>query len=181
MNRRLQGHTDIPLNSQGQAQARQLQDYFQRNPVELFVTSDLSRAQETAHIANSQLQKPLVLNPALREVSLGALEGMTVQEAHDKFGLPAWEQWQSINPDHLDFRFPQAESPREAIARITQALQEICHSETFKHAAISTHGFVLRRFLHSLRPDLTEVLPTPNCVVYTVTWDVQKKEFSFLF
>lgn len=177
----MQGHTDIPLNPEGQQQARQLQDYFRQNPVDFFVTSDLSRARETAQIANEHLKRPLVMNPALREVSLGVLEGMTLQEAHDTFGASAWEQWSSINPLHLDFRFPQAESPREAITRFGEALRTICHRESFNHAAISTHGFILRRFLHSLRPDLKEVLPTPNCVVYTVTWDVQNKEFSFLF
>ncbi|NUN06452.1 MAG: histidine phosphatase family protein [Bdellovibrio sp.] len=181
MIRRMQGHTDIPLNPEGQAQARQLQDYFKQNPVEFFVTSDLSRAHETAQIANEQLRRPLVINSALREVSLGVLEGMTLQEAHDQFGVSAWEQWTSIDPQHLDFRFPQAESPREAITRFSDALRALCHQENFAHAAVSTHGFVLRRFLHSLRPDLTEVLPTPNCVVYSVTWDAQKKEFSFLF
>ncbi|HEY1078572.1 MAG TPA: histidine phosphatase family protein [Bdellovibrio sp.] len=179
--RRMQGHTDIPLNPEGQQQARQLQEYFKQNPVDFFVTSDLSRARETAQIANEHLKRPLVMNPALREVSLGVLEGMTLQEAHDTFGVSAWEQWSSINPLHLDFRFPQAESPREAITRFGEALRTICHRESFNHAAISTHGFILRRFLHSLRPDLKEVLPTPNCVVYTVTWDVQNKEFSFLF
>lgn len=178
--RRMQGHTDIPLNLEGRKQAETLQPYFQENPVELFGSSDLQRAKETATIANAQLLRPLVIFPGFREVYLGTLEGMTLEEAHEEFGMDAWEKWTSIHPAHDDFRFPQAESAREAIERFTQTLKQFCREHSFAHAGLCTHGFVMRRFLHTLRPDLGETLPTPNCVVYKVQWDEKSERFSFL-
>lgn len=177
----MQGHTDIPLNQEGQLQARGLQEYFLRHPVDFFFSSDLQRAHETARIANEQIQKPLYTEPSLREVSLGVLEGMELQEAQSQFGSDAWAQWSSLDPQHLDFRFPEAESPREAISRMTLALQNICLNYDFQNVGICTHGYIMRRFLHSLRPDLTEMIPTPNCVVYTVTWSESSRKFQFLF
>lgn len=177
--RRIQGHTDIPLNSEGQNQALSLQSYFQENSVDLFMTSDLVRAHETARIANSLLAKPLHVSPAFREVNLGELEGLTLQEAHDRFGMESWQKWVSVDPVHSDFCFPKAESARKSIERFTQALKDFCMRHEFNSAGLCTHGLVMRRFLHSLRPELQELLPIPNCVVYKVEWDSEKDLFYF--
>lgn len=178
--RKMQGHTDIPLNEEGRQQALKLQTFFKQNPVELFATSDLSRAQETTKIANAKLQLPTETFSGLREAYLGALEGLTLAEAHERFGVEPWEKWTSINPAHYEFAFPEAESSRQAVTRFQQTLQIFCTEYSFKTAGVCTHGFILRRFLHSLRPDLTDPLPIPNCVVYTIHWDEKSNKFSFL-
>lgn len=178
--RRMQGHTDIPLNAEGRLQAQTLQTFFQQNSVELFASSDLIRAQETARIANTYLQKPFHVSAQFREVNLGVLEGLTQIQAHEKFGMSSWEKWTSLNPADFDFCFPQGETTNAAIARFSKALESFCDSQSFTTAGICTHGLVLRRFLHSLLPDLTEPLPIPNCVVYTVKWDSKKRVFSAL-
>ncbi|KHD89983.1 MAG: hypothetical protein OM95_00160 [Bdellovibrio sp. ArHS] len=147
--------------------------------MDLFAASDLSRAQETARIANSVLVKPLHISVGLREVYLGDLEGLTLQEAHEKFGMESWQKWTSTDPAHLDFCFPNAESPRQSILRFTQALTDFCCQHSFSSAGVCTHGLVMRRFLHSLRPELQELLPIPNCVVYKVAWDSDKNVFYF--
>lgn len=177
--RKMQGHTDIPLNEEGRRQALELQSFFQQNPVELFATSDLKRAQETTQIANAQLQLPTKIFSGFREAYLGVLEGLTLTEAHDQFGIEAWEKWTSIDPSHYDFAYPEAESSRQAVSRFSQTLETFCLENSFQKAGICTHGFILRRFLHSLRPDLKEPLPIPNCVVYTVHWDEKSKQFLF--
>nr|BFD66431.1 histidine phosphatase family protein [Bdellovibrio sp. HAGR004] len=177
--RRLQGHTDIPLNSEGQNQALALQDFFQHNPVDLFVSSDLSRARQTAEIANTQLAHPLFISSHFREVFLGDIEGWTREEVAEKFGAPAWENWLAIQNHDGDFRFPGAESSNQAIQRFAAGLTELCKQKDFKAAGLCTHGLIMRRFLHSLRPDLIEALPTPNCVVYTVKWDPSAEKFIF--
>jgi len=177
--RRMQGHTDIPLNEEGRKQAQALQQYFKENPVDLFVSSDLSRAQETAAIANAHLKQPLLLYPGFREVSLGILEGMTQEEVRRQFGDESWEKWASLHPENADFHYPQAESSRQAVMRFSMSLKIFCKEHSFSHAGLCTHGFVMRRFLHTLRPDIKEALPIPNCVVYTVEWDAATDSFSF--
>lgn len=179
--RRMQGHTDIPLNAEGRQQAITLQSYFQENPVDLFMSSDLIRAHETAQIANAQLQVPLHSSPGFREAYLGVLEGMTQLEAHEKFGVQSWEKWISLDPVNFDFAFPEGESTTRAVNRFTQALMDFCQSQPFLSAGVCTHGLIMRRFLHSLKPELKEALPIPNCVVYRVEWNETNETFSFLF
>lgn len=178
--RRMQGHTNIPLNEEGRKQALALQTYFAENSVDLFVTSDLLRAQQTAEIANTYLTHPLMTSPEFREVYLGELEGLTQTEAHEKYGVASWEKWTSIEPENAHFRYPQAESAHEAIERFTNGLKRICVEHEFKTAGLCTHGLIMRRFLNTLRPDLTEALPIPNCVVYKVEWNQEQGLFSFL-
>lgn len=174
----MQGHTDIPLNQEGQKQALSLQSFFSENTVDLFISSDLCRAQETTKIANMNLGKPVLVSEVFREVCLGDLEGLTLNEAHAQFGLEAWEKWISMNPENFHFRYPRAESVHEAVARFAQGLRNICLTQNFRSAGLCTHGLIMRRFLHSLRPDLKEELPIPNCVVYKIKWQ-PSGSFSF--
>ncbi|ASD63993.1 histidine phosphatase family protein [Bdellovibrio bacteriovorus] len=176
---RLQGHTDIPLNEEGRQQALSLQLFFRDNPVEFFVSSDLTRAQQTAHIANHHLAKPMLLQPGFREVNMGKIEGMTREAVAQEYGPQAWEKWVSVDREHFDFAFPDAENTWATVERFSAALSALCEQHDFDSIGLCTHGLAMRRFLHSLRPDITESLPTPNCVVYTIEWDSESKEFYF--
>ncbi|WII71863.1 histidine phosphatase family protein [Bdellovibrio sp. 22V] len=179
IHRRMQGHTDIPLNEEGRRQALSLQTYFKENSVELFMSSDLVRAQQTAQIANAHLSLPFFTSPEFREARLGELEGLTQAEADAKFGAESWQKWISLNPEDFHFRYPQGESAHETIDRFTAGLKNFCLKHDFQSAGLCTHGLVMRRFLHSLRPEMTELLPIPNCVVYKVEWDPKSHLFSF--
>lgn len=177
---KMQGHSDISLNDDGRQQAATLQAYFNENPVDLFFSSDLRRAKETASIANTQLNKPIQVHPGLREAQLGDLEGLTISQAHQKFGAQSWEIWNSMDPQTFDFAYPNAESSSEIIRRMTKTIQSLCQNTDFTSAGICTHGFAMRRFLHSLNPELKEALPIPNCVVYRLSWNKASNSFEFL-
>lgn len=172
--RRLQGHTDIPLNAEGRKQALSLQDFFAQNPVDVFISSDLCRAQETAQIANQTLAKPFLISADFREVKLGEIEGLTHEQILSQHGEETWQRWQSIDPIHFDFSFKDGETAFASLARFTGALQKMCQQHDFTTAGLCTHGLMMRRFLHSLRPTLTEPLSVPNCSVFTIHWDEQK-------
>ena len=177
--KKMQGHSDISLNAEGRRQASDLQTYFANNPVDLFFSSDLVRAVETAQLANAKLNCPINIHSGLREANLGELEGLSIDEAHRYFGKEAWETWSSMDPQTFDFAFPRGESSNQVIKRLTETIQSLCENTEFTSAGLCTHGFAMRRFLHSLNPDLKSALPIPNCVVYTINWDIQKKYFNF--
>lgn len=179
--RRMQGHTNIPLNDEGRKQALTLQPYFKDNTVDLFITSDLLRAQQTAEIANTSITRPFVISPEFREVYLGQLEGLTQEEAHQKYGLESWERWTSLDPKNAHFCYPEGESVHAAIERFQNGLKKICQEHDFKTAGLCTHGLIIRRFLHSIKPELKEALPIPNCVVYKVEFNEKNGLFTFLF
>ena len=75
--RRLQGASDIPLNDNGRAQARAAAPALARMaPVATIVSSDLSRAHETAQIIAEAMGADVVTDPRLRERSYGVWEGL---------------------------------------------------------------------------------------------------------
>lgn len=91
---RIQGSTDIPLNDTGRAQARQTAalltaQFAGTRP--LVVSSDLSRARETAEIIATALGAELARTyPHLRERAYGHAEGLTHDEYVARFG--AWDR-----------------------------------------------------------------------------------------
>lgn len=102
---RFQGHSDIPLNEVGLAQASEAARILARCPIDLVVASPLTRARRTAEIVSEQLGKPLLFDDELKERHFGAFEGLVVNEIKAQFGLqphqrlvkhlpPDAEQWQ---------------------------------------------------------------------------------------
>jgi probable phosphoglycerate mutase len=77
---RIQGHTDIPLNDTGRAQAEQVVSVLARAPIHRIVASTLTRAYETASIINAALQKPLAVDEGLKERHFGDYEGLQIEE-----------------------------------------------------------------------------------------------------
>lgn len=175
--RRMQGHTNIPLNELGRTQARSLQNFFLNNPVEKVFSSDLDRAWQTAEIATSS---PSVIKlEGLREVKLGAIEGHTEQEIVSKYGAESWQNWISLGPQ-ANYAFPGGETHHECLQRMLENLKNIFIHHDFQKAAVCTHGLLIRRLGHHLRPDYTELLPIPNCGVFEVRWHNQQLHFAGL-
>ncbi len=75
--RRFQGHTDVPLDDEGRAQATALAALLRRERIDAAVSSDLARAAETARIVLGPRVVPLRLDPDWREMRFGAWEGLT--------------------------------------------------------------------------------------------------------
>jgi probable phosphoglycerate mutase len=81
--RRIQGHTDIPLNDTGRAQARRngsaLKTVVREAAAFTFVSSPLGRAQETMRIVRTELGLPpatFAQDERLKELNFGQLEGL---------------------------------------------------------------------------------------------------------
>ena len=79
---RWQGHTDVPLNEVGEAQARLLAARLAGEvpPFSALVTSDLVRASRTAAILGAALGLTPVEEPDLREIDVGSWGGLTTAE-----------------------------------------------------------------------------------------------------
>ena len=90
--RRFQGSTDIPLSARGRAQAEALARGLRGYRVRAAYVSPFRRAVETAELALRGTDIPLVVIDELRELSLGAWEGCTVDEVRARDGDPyvAW-------------------------------------------------------------------------------------------
>src|SRR5690606_24937790 len=77
--RRLQGWLDIPLSDIGRQQAHRLAAHLralQGPQFKAVLSSDLSRAAETARIATEHLGLPVLADERLRERNYGVYQGM---------------------------------------------------------------------------------------------------------
>ncbi len=131
INRRTQGHTDIPLNETGREQARTLISQIQTLGIDRIITSDLSRAHETAAIINETLQKPLTIDARLREINYGDFEGKIFADSTDKI-------WHTFNYEPDKFH---AESMEHLYRRIKDFYDTLPRDENI---LIATHGGTIR-------------------------------------
>jgi probable phosphoglycerate mutase/uncharacterized phosphatase len=89
---RFQGHTDIPLNATGLAQAHGAAERLARQPITAIVSSPLVRASKTAAIVAERLGLPLHIDPELMERSFGRYEGLVVKNVKKELGLRSDER-----------------------------------------------------------------------------------------
>jgi broad specificity phosphatase PhoE len=166
--RRIQGSTDIPLNDTGRAQARTAAGTLSG---EIIVSSDLSRARETAQIIAAQLGLP---EPRayreLRERSYGEAEGVEAAEF-----IRRWGEWHSAE-------IPGAEPWPHLRSRALRALARVVQDarRTTAPAAASvivvTHGALIRELLrHATGGELPpNGVRLPNGSAYTVLYERER-------
>ena len=85
LERRVQGHTDRPLNESGRAQALALADRLSTESLDAVYSSDLARARETAAVIAARHGLDVIETSDLREKDFGSWEGMTDTEIMARF------------------------------------------------------------------------------------------------
>lgn len=73
--KKVQGFTDIELNSNGINQAKESKKIFNKYDIDLIISSPLKRARKTAEIISQDKKTPIILNENLKERGFGELEG----------------------------------------------------------------------------------------------------------
>jgi len=90
--RRYQGQTDIPLDGTGQAQASRAARLLAAVGPQAIVSSDLSRAVETAQMLSEITGIPVRYDKRLRERSGGVWQGLTNDEIRERYP-DEWARW----------------------------------------------------------------------------------------
>ena len=175
--RRCQGHTNIPLNENGLAQAMNLAERMLHIPLEIIVTSDLERALVTGTTVATRKEVPLLVDPRLREMHYGEAEGMLYEEAVELYGEELWQNLMSYKPEHDNIGFPGGETRKISRERFLSVLRHIIETTEHKIIGISTHGGALRNALHSFLPEDHPVIAIPNCVLYKLEYDSVSGKF----
>jgi probable phosphoglycerate mutase len=91
---RYQGHTDIPLDETGMAQAQRAARLLAALGPQAIIASDLSRAAETAQTLGELTGIPVRHDRRLRERSGGEWEGLTNDDIREEYP----EQWARWDP-----------------------------------------------------------------------------------
>lgn len=131
---RAQGHSDIPLDETGMAQAESLRSRFEGRRIELVLSSDLKRAQQTAAPIVDATGAEFELVPELRERGFGLWEGQPFPEIASRW--PDLEAQQGI--DRLHIRPPGGESFADVWDRLNSVAQRL-QSET-RNTVVVSHG-----------------------------------------
>lgn len=173
---RWQGHADIPLNSTGRDEAERTAEVLRDLEFGACLTSDLSRARETAEIVLRGRGIEVDLDPRLREVHAGEAEGKTFHEVVGRFGADSVERWRDLFDTR--FRFPGGESKTDSLERARQGLEEFLSRRSCPTVAVVFHSLVMRVLLHSLLPDLQHPIPIPNCCCYRLDHDGETSEWE---
>lgn len=169
--RRCQGHTDIPLNETGITQAQELALHLADYPIQLVVSSDLLRAQHTGETVARVKKVPLILDPRLREMNYGVIEGLRYEEAISQHGEEIWEKLKCFKAENDHICFPGGETRKQARARFLSLLEDVIRQHPHEHIAISTHGGVVRAIVHNFLPEDHPMIDIPNCVVYRLIYN----------
>jgi len=152
--RRVQGHSDTPLNDTGRAQARALADELAGEAIDAVYSSDLARAYETARIVADSRGLEVTALRDFRERHFGTWEGMTDDEVLDRFPQAASGPW------------GDAETVDEMARRVLDALQRIADAHPDGRVLVVSHGGPLRSVL--VRCGVDGVGSIANCHVFRV-------------
>lgn len=112
----LAGWTDVSLTDQGHSQARgAAQRLLALNALgfDAIISSDLTRALQTAAPISEALGLPIIKEPGLRELHLGRWENLSFQEVQQSEPELA-DQWLMAG---LSFCYPEGESIKDVIER----------------------------------------------------------------
>ncbi len=143
--RRIQGSADPPLSARGRQQARCLARYFSGRPIRAIVSSGMQRTQETALAiasTNGHRLQP-VIEPDLREIHLGAWEGLTPEEIDARYP-GAYDRWRLIPSSTL---IPNAERLEIFLQRVRGARERLLATLQAEEAVIVAHGGVIAALL----------------------------------
>jgi broad specificity phosphatase PhoE len=154
---RYTGQSDVPLSPLGERQVEAVARVLADVRLDAIISSDLARARSTAEAIARYHQVLVLLDPDLREIAIGAWEGLTYAEALQR-DPELVAAWQSGRPESLRVAPPGGETTLVFRDRLARALDRwrAAYSQPDDTVLWVTHGGVLGVLLcHLLGMDLT--------------------------
>jgi broad specificity phosphatase PhoE len=159
--RRFQGQSDIPLSEEGRAQARATAAALTGVPLDALVSSDLSRALDTARAIGADRALEVVPDPRLREFAFGEWEGLTWDQIVARFPVAhdmAFSSVRAYRPTGGE-RFDEV---RERVGAVLDAYRDRAGTVAFVTHAGALHA--LLDILVGREVDLSAVRLTPASI-----------------
>lgn len=162
---RFGGHTDTPLSPRGRRQAQATAEALAGEKFSAIYSSDLPRAVETASPLVRLTGVQLETTDALRERSVGVMEGLTFEEAAEQHP----EQYQALLRRDFEHVLLGGESYRQTLDRASRKLDEVIEQHRGGRIVLFAHtGTICILILHLMgaldSPELKPVwIATTNC------------------
>lgn len=142
-----QGDIDIPLNANGRAQALKAADLMRGHEIRTIVSSNLSRAVDTAAAVSAVTGVPVETDAGLREVKFGEQEGKPMGDWYDDWIAGTYT--------------PEGAEPFAVLReRVTQALNRALEKPA--PVLVVAHGALFRAVRAAM--GLVPNVRTPNAV-----------------
>ncbi|MFO7543701.1 MAG: histidine phosphatase family protein [Thiobacillus sp.] len=172
VHKRIQGHTDIPLNDTGRAQALAMAFNAAHHRFQAIYSSDLLRAEETANALAQREDQAVKRLPQLRERHYGVFQGMTAAQGESRYP----EAYAHYVARDMDYDFETGESLRQFAERVSEGIDWLVRHHSGQTIAAVSHSGVLDvvyrratgRPLHTPRDFVI-----PNCALNWFHFDGQ--------
>lgn len=165
LEKRLQGHCDVPLNEKGLEQAVLLAESLKSEKIDAIYSSDLSRAWKTAEEIAKYHALPVQKDARLRERSYGAFEGLSREDVKTRYP-ESHAAWYAADPDHV---FPSGNQPAESMRnfhnRVIDALCEIANYHKGQKIVVVAHFGIIEaayRVVNNIPIDVRSRVPVLN-------------------
>ncbi len=168
---RYAGSSDIPINSEGIKQAAEAAEKLQNIKFDLIISSPLIRARETAEIISKSSGVKIITDNRIRERCVGVFEGLTREEAKEKYPELYLRKCTSVPNDAPD----GGETIIDVDKRVSSFLHDLSNQYPEKILLIVCHGFVSRmiyRCVNNLSYEEMISYSLKNCE--TAQYDISK-------
>jgi probable phosphoglycerate mutase len=163
--RRIQGQSaGIDLTELGHRQAAETAARLRDSGATRVISSDLTRAVQTAGPIAAALGVDVQLAPGLREHSMGMLEGSYSEEV--------WKSHPEVVWTDADHRFEGGETRREVYERVAATLIQVLEFASPQPTVLVSHGDAIRQALAWLSGEPADALAwrdVANGSITTVT------------
>lgn len=167
---RMQGQQDSPLTELGLHQARQLARRLRQVAFTTLYSSDLGRAQQTAHCIAEETGHDIIADRNLRERNFGIFEGLTNSEIRTRHP----EHHEPFEKRIPDYAMPGGESATQFSTRCVGCLEAIAQRHAGERLVVVTHGLVLDALYRAACKMTLEAprgFPMLNCSLNTFRYD----------
>ncbi len=140
---RYNGHHDVDITDRGVGQMKSLAEFLRQRPMDALYSSDLTRTVRGARIIGEALglsHKPL---PAMRELHLGRWEGLTREEALERYPEDSGFSFQNLATDKIE----GGETLNDLSARVLPELKGLIERHRGGSICLVAHGGVNRVIL----------------------------------
>ena len=135
---RCQGVTDLDLNEVGVRQAEQIAAALTKEKIHAIYSSHLKRAQQTARFFSLNHRLPVVIEPAIRELDHGQLEGLTFAEIKENYSQFI-QKWRT---EPAEIQVPGGERLLDVARRAWEGLNRIVQRHSAEESVVVvSHNF----------------------------------------
>lgn len=140
--KRVGGHSDVPLLAEGRRQAETARQTFAGTAVDVVITSPLQRAVETAQIVAGLPVSSMIVEPLCIERFFGGMEGLTRAEVETRFPQIVY-----LQIDHIGYSLnpPGGETFDALRARAERFLAKVLDAHLGQRVLVSSHQNFLQQ------------------------------------